>query len=65
MEPRHARAGQPLAKVGRERPAQILAPHLDPAELAPHQHPGEAANGRFNFGKFGHVTDMAAERQAR
>ena len=53
-EPGHPRAGQPLAEVGRERPAQVGAARLDARDAAGPEHVLQPADGGFDFGKLGH-----------
>jgi hypothetical protein len=51
--------GQPLTKVFGKCPAQIGAASLDSVDSATKQHLLKAADGCFDFGKLGHIGDMA------
>ena len=64
-KPGHARAGQPLAKVDRQRSAQVGAARLDPVDAPALEHARKAADGGLDFGKLGHRRDMAEAPQAR
>ena len=57
--------GQPLAKIGRKRAAQIRPPRLDRDDAPALEHLGQAANGGLDFGKLGHRRRMANGAQAR
>ena len=49
------RAGEPLAKIKRQRSAQVGSPRLDRGNAPALEHMGQATDGGFNFGKLGHA----------
>ena len=58
-------AGQPLAEIFGECAAQVGPAHLDPRQPAPVEHALQPADGRLDFGKFGHAPRYGEGRQAR
>jgi len=64
-EPGDRRAGQPLAEILWEGPAQVCPPGLDPSNPPTFKDSGKPADGGFNFGKFRHGGDMADCLQPR
>ena len=50
----HRRPGQPLPQIDRHRPAQVGAVGDDAGQPLAVQHGGEAPDGGFDFGQFGH-----------
>ena len=53
-KPGHARAGQPLAEVHRERAPQVRPPRLDARDPPALEDARKAADGGLDFGKLGH-----------
>jgi demethylmenaquinone methyltransferase/2-methoxy-6-polyprenyl-1,4-benzoquinol methylase len=53
-EPRHQSSSEALAKINGKRSPKVGAPGFDTANAASLQHLGQAADGRFDFGKLRH-----------
>jgi hypothetical protein len=57
-EPGDGRSGHPLGKIGRERPPEVAAMRDDARQPLALEDGLEAANGRFDFRKFRHITQL-------
>jgi hypothetical protein len=54
VQPFHDPPCQPVGKIGRDRPAQIAAPHGDPNNRASLHDRGKPPADGFYFWQFGH-----------
>ena len=56
---------EPLTQILRKGAAQVGAAGFDAGDAPALEHAREAADGRLDFGKFGHAGDMADAARAR